>query len=126
MSPDLTLRRLITQAENILPGRPAPDGTQDLRWLAIIWIGDHIREQPEPVWDFARKWGKHSQQDLRMAIATLLLEHLLEHHFELIYPRVCVEVRKSKRFADTLSRCWWLGEAALPTNARRLDRLINT
>ena len=86
-------------------------------------IEDHIPEQPEPIWSFTLKWGKHPQEDLRTAIAVLLLEHLLEHHFELVYPRVKVEVERSERFADTLRRCYWLGEAAWPANARKLDRL---
>jgi hypothetical protein len=45
--------------------------------------GDHMDRKSHSraaraVRDFARKWGQHAQQDLRMAIATLLLEHLLE------------------------------------------------
>jgi hypothetical protein len=122
MSPETVLRRIIKRTERILPGRPAPDGEDD-RWQAIIQIGYHIPGQPEPIWEFVRKWGKHPQKDLRMAVATLLLEHLLEHHFELIYPRVCAEAKASNRFRDTLRHCWWMGEAALPTNARKLDRI---
>jgi hypothetical protein len=123
MSPEATLRRIIRRAERILPGIPAPDGEPDTRWHAIIRIGEHIPEQPEAVWEFTRKWGKHPQEDLRSAVAVLLLEHLLEHHFRLIYPRVRAEVKASKRFADTLSRCWWLGDAGSPSNARKLDKI---
>lgn len=123
MSPEATLRRIIARTERLLPGRPAPDGESDPRWQAIIRIGDHIPEQPEAIWTFTVKWGKHPQEDLRTAVAVLLLEHLLEHHFELIYPRLRPEVERSKRFADTLRRCWWLGEASSPANARKLDRL---
>jgi hypothetical protein len=123
MSSEPKLRRIITRAERLLPGRPAPEGELDDRWQVIIEIGERIDEHPEPIWAFTRKWGKHPQENLRTAVAVLLLEHLLEHHFKLIYPRVCAEVKASKRFADTLRRCWWLGEAALPVNARKLDRL---
>jgi hypothetical protein len=123
MSPQATLRGIIARTERLLPGRPAPDGESDARWQAIMRIEDHIPEQPEPVWAFTRKWGKHPQEDLRTAVAVLLLEHLLEQHFQLIYPRVVVEVGLSKRFKDTLRRCDWLGEAAWPSNARKLDRL---
>ena len=123
MSPEATLRRIIARTERILPGRPAPDGERDDRWQALLRIEEFIPEHPEPIWEFTRKWGKHPQEDLRAAIAVLLLEHLLEHHFKLIYPRVCAEVKASKRFADTLRCCWWLGQAASPTNARKLDRI---
>src|SRR5438477_10420334 len=120
MSPEATLRQIIRRTERILPGTPAPDGEEDYRWQAIMRIEDHIPDQPEPVWAFTRKWGKHPQEDLRTAVAVLLLEHLLEHHFKLIYPRVVAEVRASKRFTDTLRRCYWLGEAGWPSNARKL------
>jgi hypothetical protein len=123
MSPEAELRRLIARAERLLPGRSAPQGKLDPRWQAIIRIADHLREQPEPVWSFTLKWGRHAQADLRAAVATVLLEHLLEHHFELVYPRVRDAARRSTRFRDTLSRCWWLGTAAEPANARKLDRL---
>jgi len=33
------------------------------------------------------------------------VEHLLEHHFDLIFPRALEQARASARFADTLSLC---------------------
>ena len=122
-SPEATLRRLIVRAERILPGIPAPRGKSDARWQAIMKIEEYAESHPEPIWAFALKWGKHPQEDLRTAIAVLLLEHLLEYHFLLIFPRVREAVATSKRFKDTLSRCWWLGEAAWSANAGKLDRL---
>lgn len=123
MSPEATLRRIIRRTERILPGRPAPNGECDDRWQAIMQIEDYVQEFPEPIWEFTRKWGKHPQKDLRTAVAVLLLERLLQCHFQLICPRVCTEVKKSKRFTDTLRQCYWLGQAALPANARKLDRI---
>jgi hypothetical protein len=122
MSPETRLRRIITNTERLLPGRPRPDDERDPRWQAIIRIGAHIPEQPEPIWAFTVKWGRHRQEDVRTAVAVVLLEHLLEHHFQLIFPRLRPELERSKRFADTLRRCW-LVEAAWPPNARKLDRL---
>lgn len=123
MSDDVELRRLIARTERMLPGRPAPEGMIDDRWQMMMRIEDFIPGHPEPVWDFVRKWARHPQEDLRTAVAVVLLEHLLEQHFDLIYRRVRDEVRASKRFLDTLQRCWWLGQAALPANAGKLDRL---
>ena len=87
-------------------------------------IEDFVETQPEAVWAFARRWGKHANPDLRSAIAVLLLEHLLEYHFDLIFPSVEGEVRTSKRFKDTLKRCWKLGQAKNPRNAAKIDRLL--
>jgi len=68
-------------------------------------------------------WGANQDADLRAAIATCLLEHLLEHHFELIFPRVERRVSVDKLFADTFTRCAKFGQSDLPENARRFDAL---
>jgi hypothetical protein len=78
----------IGRAERVLPGKEAPEGELDPRWHAIIGIADHIEQHPLEVWRFTRKWGAHANPDLRTAVATCLLEHLLEHHFDRIFPLV--------------------------------------
>ncbi|HEY7116981.1 MAG TPA: hypothetical protein VH475_10365 [Tepidisphaeraceae bacterium] len=123
MTSDAAVQSAIAHAEAILPGKPAPDGKRDPRWQAIIGVGRFIEERPEAVWRFALRWGKHAQLDLRMAVATCLLEHLLEHHFELIFPRVREAAMTSRRFAETFEVCWRFGPATVPENARRVDRL---
>jgi hypothetical protein len=115
------LRRAIKKAERLLPGKPV-EGS-DPRWQAIMMIEDFIPSHPEPIWQFVLRWGKHPQADLRSAIGVLLLEHLLDQHFNLFFPRVRKAALANKRFKDTLSRCWWLGEAAWPRNADALDKL---
>lgn len=119
----MTVEQTIAKAEKILPGTPAPEGQRDPRWQAIIKVGRFIKSDPEPVWAFALKWGRHPNGDLRMAIATCLLEHLLGHHFDLIFPRVEVAVKRSRRFADTFCSCRKFDQSEEPANARRMDRL---
>ena len=75
-----TVEDAISSAESILPGHAAPDGEVDDRWQAIIAVAEFIETEPEAVWSFAEKWGGHPDDDLRMAITTCVLEHLLEHH----------------------------------------------
>lgn len=129
MSPEIEVQRAIARAERILPGTPAPPGTpaaegkRDPRWQAIIRVGEFIETQPDAVWQFAHRWGKHAQGDLRMAVATCLLEHLLEHHFELLFPRVRRAALASPRFASTLNSCWSFGDSEVPKNAARIKRL---
>jgi hypothetical protein len=123
MSPEVAVQRAIACAERILPGKPAPDGKRDPRWQAIIRVGEYIETQPEVVWHFAHRWGKHAQADLRSAVATCLLEHLLEHHFDLTFPHVREAALGSPRFADTLGSCWSFGQSELPDNAARVERL---
>src|SRR4051812_5262838 len=92
--------------QRILPGKPAPEGRRDPRWQAIIRVGEFLETQPEVVWQFAHRWGKHGQADLRLAVATCLLEHLLGCHFEWLFPRVRRAALESPCFADTLRSCW--------------------
>jgi hypothetical protein len=120
----MTVLQAIRRAERVLPGKVAPDGRLDPRWQAIIRVGDHIEQHPEEVWRFTRKWGAHANADLRTAVATCLLEHLLEHHFCRIFPLVSEAFRQSARFADTLSRCSAFGQAKRPQNLKRLRALM--
>src|SRR5262245_29185472 len=111
-----TLLECIRRAEQILPGEAAPDGEPDPRWQVIIDVGEYVENEPEAVWDFARRWGSHPDSDLRDAIATCLIEHLLEHHFELILPKIEQAVRAQPDFADTVERCWsWAKRRFRPT-----------
>jgi hypothetical protein len=118
------IRQAILSAERLLPGKPAPQGELDPRWQAIIRVGEFIESNPDDVWKFALRWGKHAQADVRAAVATCLLEHLLEHHFASMFPRVREAAEASRRFADTLRMVWHFGDAADPANRRTLARLI--
>jgi len=120
----MTVSAAIRAAEKLLPGRPAPDGANDPRWQAIIAVSEFIEGEPEPVWEFAKRWGSHEQEDVRAAIATCILEHLLEHHFDMLFPRIATAAREDARFMDTLQQCERFGQSLIPKNARRLDRLI--
>lgn len=107
-----------------MPGEPAADGAPDPRWQAVIEVSEFIKQEPEEVWRFARRWGGHEQEDIRDVIATCILEHLLEHHFDLLFERVSKAAKEDARFLDTLRRCSRFGQSKVPKNAKRLDRLL--
>jgi hypothetical protein len=113
----------IKSAEEILPGHAAAEGKTDPRWQAIIKVEDFIRDEPDAIWPFIVRWGSHADEDLRTAVATCLLEHLLQHHFERFFPRLEEEVQSNALLADTFSRCWKLGQAAGGGNTRRFEDL---
>ena len=115
--------KAIAKAEKLLPGRAAPEGKIDPRWQAIIAVSEFIDSNPEDVWEFIVRWGKNRNSDLRAAVATCLLEHLLDRHFATYFPRLEVLARKSPLFAKTFSMCWKFGQAEEPKNANRWDRL---
>jgi hypothetical protein len=114
----------IALADAILPGRAAAEGERDPRWQAIIAVGEFIETDPESVWLFVQRWGLQPDEDLRSAIATCLLEHLLEHHFDLIFPRMERTARSNAYFAEMVGWCWLFGQSELPENAARLHRLV--
>ena len=84
----MSVTELIDYANSLLPGTPASEGENDPRWQAIMELAEYVESNPEEVWAFACKWGGHPQEDIRNAIACCVLEHLLEHHFQSIFPRV--------------------------------------
>src|SRR5207253_10556311 len=55
---EMTVNEAIRRANEILPGRPAPDGQEDPRWQAIIAVGEFVRTEPEAVWKFVERWGR--------------------------------------------------------------------
>jgi hypothetical protein len=121
----MTVKEALAAAEQLLPGHPAPDGVEDPRWQAINEVGMFAEQEPEAIWPFVLKWGSHEDENVRAAIATCLLEHLLENHFDLLFPRVETAARSSISFAKTTSQCWKFGEAKEPMRAARFDRLCS-
>jgi hypothetical protein len=119
----LTVHDAIAVAEQILPGHPSPDREKDPRWQAIIEISHFVPQEPNVIWPFVLKWGSHEDADLRAAISTCLLEHLLEHHFDLIFPRVETAARSNAWFGDTTAMCWKFGETDDANRAERFERL---
>ena len=93
------------------------------RWQAAIALGDFAVSDPERIWSLVVKHGSRGHADVRMAIATCVLEHILEHHFDAFFPRLSVTARSSRWFHDTFSACWPMGQAQLPRNASRWRRL---
>jgi hypothetical protein len=120
----MTVEEAISEAEAILPDRCADEGETDPRWQAVICVAEFIETDPEPVWAFALRWGRSSDDDLRMAISTCVLEHLLEHHFDAFIERVEEAARADRLFGDTVSHCSKFGQSEEPSRAARLGRLI--
>lgn len=114
--------KAIAKANALVPGTPVDSGP-DPRWQAIIEIGEYVESDPAPVWGFICKWGADPQDDLRDAIATCLLEHILEHHFATYFPLLEGLVSQTPGFADTFLRCWPFGESEAPDNAKRWQAL---
>jgi hypothetical protein len=119
----ISVEQAIASAECLLPGDAAPDGELDARWQAIIAVGAFAESRPDEVWAFARRWGAVADEDLRMAVATCLLEHLLAAHFDAMFPRVRAAAREDACFADAVCSVWRFGASELASNAAALEAL---
>ena len=117
------LSQAIEEAESLLPGAAAEDGWSDPRWQAIIRVSEFIPDDPLGVWAFAKKWGRSDDKDLRAAVATCLVEHLLEAHFDAFFPEVAQLARMDHRFAACVEICW-LGGDVDPEDARQFNQLL--
>src|SRR5258708_22542651 len=116
-------RKQSKRQKKVLPGEAARPGETDTRWQAIMLIEDFVKQDPTAIMPFVLKWGVHEEEDLRAAIACLLLERLLEFHFETIFPQVEQTALASPLFADTFLKAWKLGQSEQPENSIRFDAL---
>ena len=113
----------MTPDARVAIGSDLGSADENTRWQAVIRLGDHIQDEPNDVWSVVAVWGCSDNADTRMAIATCVLEHLLEHHFDMVFPLVEELARRDSRFADTVSSVWSFGQTELPDNRKRLDAL---
>ena len=77
-----------------------PEQDNDVRWQAAIVIGEFIDTAPDRVWDVIVKFGDSADPDMRTAIGTVLLEHLLQRHGPRFRPLVEQLAHRSPRFAE--------------------------
>ena len=105
-----------------LAKRMIDDPDNDCRWQAIIIVGEFIETHPSGVWKVVVRYGRSEDDDMRSAVATVLLEHLLEYHFQTFFPRVKRETFRSPLFADTLARCSAFGQAK--RNWQKVERVL--
>ncbi len=122
----MTVQEAIAAADAILPGVAAPEGARDPRWQAIIVVGEFVEDEPEAVWSFIVRWGASPNEDLRTAIATCLLEHLLEYHFDRFIVRVEQRALADRLFGDMTRGIWKFGQSEDSGRSERLDRLFQS
>ena len=98
---------------------------EKVQWAAAAAAGELIQERPWDVWRLVLRHGASQNEETRSAVATCMLEHLLENDFETFFPLLENQIRAGKLLlGDTLRRCWKLGRAEEPRNAKRWDKLV--
>jgi hypothetical protein len=94
-------------------------------WAGAVAMGEYCESEPGSIWPLTVKYASHDHAEMRMAIASCVLEHLLEFHFDPYFGLSRDIIRSGNRaFADTFSHCWKVGEADRPENAAKFDALV--
>lgn len=111
------------QASALLANEPPPEGMRDPRWQALLVVTSHIEDEPDLVWEFIEEWGGSEREDIREAVATCLLEPLLELHCDTYLTMLEERTISDTFFAEMFLRCDRFGKACEPRNAKRFDQL---
>jgi len=82
------------------------DSDNTCRWQALSVVAQFIEDRPDEVWEVVKEYGDHEDEDMRMGVACVVLEHLLEHHWSKHYRKAKRLAARSPLFADTLDTCW--------------------
>jgi hypothetical protein len=94
-------------------------------WSAAVAAGELVQREPKQVWQLIMQYGVSSNEDVRAAVATCMLEHLLEHHFDEYFPLLETEILGGNRaLGETFRICWKFGEAETPGNSERWNKLL--
>ena len=97
---------------------------EDTRWQAATTLGAFSETDPEAIWPLTVKYGSCANEDTRVAVATCVLEHILEYHFGAYFGRVQHLMQQGdSAFADTYIRCWQFGQAKVPGNSEKFKSL---
>jgi len=72
------------------------------RWSAAEAGGRLLASRSRAVWNLVVTHGVSANEDVRAAVATCMLEHLLEERFDEFFPLLEAEIRSGKSFWATL------------------------
>ncbi len=96
-----------------LARRHVADKNTDVRWQALIVIGSYIPfgRRNEEIWNLIVEFCG-VDDDMQDALATVLLEHLLEHDFDHTAERIKSALpKRTGPLLEVLKRCWQFGQS---------------
>lgn len=110
-----------------LSKRLIEDSDNNCRWQSLIIIGEYLDKYPDDIFKIIIRYGLSEDEDMRTAIAKILLEHLLEKYFEKYFSLYKNISRSNSYLLDTLSRCWVNGfdskeQKKIETYLRSIDK----
>ena len=129
------LSALREMRENLSDGEPSwffdiakehiSSKNNDIRWQSIIVIGEYIPtgQRNEEIWNLILQYCGYDD-DMQVALATVLLEHLLEYDFERTFDKIRSALQNGVApVIDLLNRCSAFGQAE--GNWYRIQQIID-
>jgi hypothetical protein len=90
-----------------LAKRLVHDRSNTCRWQALIVVAEYIPFASDDVWKVVVTASRNSDDDMRDALAAVVLEHLLEFDFDNYFAKVRKRiVGGDEAFFDILGRCF--------------------
>jgi hypothetical protein len=93
-------------------------------WRLAADLSDVAISRPSEIWLAFLEALDFADDESRMALATNLLEHMVQEDFT-FFDRIESEIKGgNRRLALALTSCWKFGAANEPENAKRWDELV--
>jgi hypothetical protein len=92
------------------------DKNNNVRWQALIVLGEYIPSgiRNDDIWNIIENFCD-TDEDMQNALATILLEHLLEYDYDSTCQKLqSVTSEKIDFIRNLISRCWSFSEYKLP------------
>ena len=94
-------------------------------WEIAGAMGDDALTRPNAIWDDVASALRYAEDDGITAIASCILEHVLENSFDEYIGRVEAEIASGNRnMLEALKRSWKFEQAKTSANSERWDRII--
>lgn len=105
--------------------RQLASGDRVKRRKAAVDLAEHAENFPELVWPLVVKYGSSKDGNLRVAIATCVLDRVLQFHFDEYFPKAEELVLEGNpEFREALNCCWKYGLSEDELNASRWEKLL--
>lgn len=100
-------------------------GDDSDRWAAAAQLSEYVADHPDRIWPMVLRLASSQKDDVRQAVATNVLEHILEHHFDKFFPLIEADVQRgNENLRDSLRLCWKFGQSLDRSRSKRWDRLV--
>ena len=95
-------------------------------WRLAIEASNYIPSCPDQIWELILNNGVRSDEEIKLIVATCLLEHLLEFNFMGFFPKLRFAVLVEKiQLSETFLLCWKYGQSEEPQNSAQWDKLVD-